>query len=348
MPLLPNFLEKTVLHSLNQGPAPMLDALGGLGFRVVVAALELDIFEVLKDRDLSAGEIADRSGTDPRGISQLLNVLEAFYYLERLGETYSLTAMTRKWLLKGSPHNIAGALIYFNLSLEQRLTGLTECLKTGRAPVMAWEWMDSHPGAWEIYQGLMLAVARMAGDEITAKTKLPAGAGRLLDVGGGHGLYSVKYCRRNPGLAAVILDWPEGLAAAEKVLAEEGMQDRVSLRQGDIWTDDLGREFDVALLFNIIHMYLPDKNKELLTRVGAALNPGGQVIILDQMAVPASSPVTKATAALLGMVLYFEVGGQTYPPDQVSGWLLETGYTNPRRFFLRNSPGLALVMADRI
>jgi 2-polyprenyl-3-methyl-5-hydroxy-6-metoxy-1,4-benzoquinol methylase len=347
MPVLPTSFEKLVLHRFNQGPVPMLDILGGLAFRAVCTALEMDIFEILKQEPLTAAEIADQANADTRGISQLLHVLEALFYLERQGDRFFNTAMTQKWMLQDSPSSVAGSFEYFKVLLEQRLPRMKECLELGHPPIIAWDWFDSHPGSWEAYQDLMVAVARMAGDEITAKTPLPAGAKRLLDVGGGHGLYSVKYCRRTRGLSATIFDWPQGLAAAKKVIAEENMLDRITLREGDIWTDDFGQGFDVVLLFNIIHMCLPEKNKELFTKVKSALNPGGMVVILDQMAIPTSSPTAKATASLLGMVLFFEVGGQTYPPGDVAGWLTQTGFHNTRQVFLRKSPGIALVMGTK-
>jgi hypothetical protein len=104
----------------------------------------------------------------------------------------------------------------------------------------------------------------------------------------------------------------------------------------------------VALLFNIIHMYLPDKNIELIQKVGDALNPGGMIVIMDQMTTPASGPTAKATAGLSGLELFVEANGQTYPPQDIAGWVRQTGLTNPREILLRKSPGLALVVGTKV
>ncbi len=125
------------------------------------------------------------------------------------------------------------------------------------------------------------------------------------------------------------------------------MEKRISFREGDFWTDDLGSGYDVALLFNIIHMYRPDKNIELLKKVGGALNPGGVIVIMDQMATPASAPTAKAMAGLNGLNLFVHLNGQTYPPQDVAGWLRQAGLTNPREIFLRKSPGIALVVGTK-
>jgi hypothetical protein len=46
------------------------------------------------------------------------------------------------------------------------------------------------------------------------------------------------------------------------------MGDRVAVQEGDFWGDDLGAGYDVALLFTIIHAYLPEKNVKLLVAQG--------------------------------------------------------------------------------
>jgi hypothetical protein len=94
-------------------------------------------------------------------------------------------------------------------------------------------------------------------------------------------------------------------------------------------------------------MYLPDKNIELLQKVGGALNPGGVIVIMDQMATPASGPTAKAMAGLNGLNLFVEVNGQTYPPQDIAGWLRQAGLTNPREILLRKSPGFALVIGTK-
>jgi len=62
-----------------------------------------------------------------------------------------------------------------------------------------------------------------------------------MDVGGGHGLYSTKFCRSYPDLSATVFDLPQALEAARETIAAEKIGDRVSVKEGDFWIDDLGR-----------------------------------------------------------------------------------------------------------
>src|SRR3546814_18191010 len=68
---------------------------------------------------------------------------------------------------------------------------------------------------------------------------------------------------------------------------------RISDWSSDVCSSDLGQDYDVALLFNIIHGIQPDKNSELLTKVARALVPGGLIVILDQLADPISGPTAR-------------------------------------------------------
>ena len=83
------------------------------------------------------------------------------------------------------------------------------------------KWLEQRPGGWERYQEGMIALSRPLVDEAIAKVKLPPNARRLLDVGGGHGLYSIKFCYRYPELEATIFDLPLATETTRKNIAAE-------------------------------------------------------------------------------------------------------------------------------
>jgi hypothetical protein len=110
---------------------------------------------------------------------------------------------------------------------------------------------------------------------------------------------------------------------------------------------NLGNGYDVALLFNIIHGNLPTRNTELLQKVASALNPGGVVVILDQLTGKVFGETSRAFAALMGLNLFNLAGGQTYGFEEIAGWLTSAGFTNPRRLRLLRSPGNSLVLGTK-
>ena len=341
MPLRPSWFERLVLFRSNQAPAVMLDYLGAQAFQVVVAAHRLGIFEALADGPLSAAEVAKGIWADERGTALALEALETLGYVEKRAAGYVTTAMAARWL-----PTLGGGLGFFE-TLVERSRDLEDCIRRGGPATSARDWLDRRPGAWRQFQEGMIAMALMAGDEVAQKVRLPPTACRLLDVGGGHGLYGIKLCRRHPRLRATVFDLPQALDVARETIAAERMGERVSVQAGDFWKDDLGRDYDAALLFNIVHGSLPVANVELLRKVAASLRPGGLVVILDQMKGRLFGATSRAVAALNGLILFNFAGGQTYAYEEIAGWLRSAGFASPHRIELLRLPGSSLVMATR-
>ena len=346
MPIVPNFIERLILLRLNQGPGLMLDFLGAQAFRAVCVAVKLGVFETLSGGPLTVTETSRQIKADELGTTLLLEALEALGYVRKKDGHYVNTPMTAKWLLRNSPTSLAGGIPFFE-NLVERLGYLDESIRRGKPRTTLREWLDQHPDRWRDAQAGWLALASTNADEIVAKVKLPPTARSLLDVGGGHGLYSIKFCHKYPKLSATIFDLPQALEAARETIATEKMGDRVSVKEGDFSIDDIGSGYDVALLFNIIHGCLPDKNTELLHKVAGALNPGGLIIILDQIAGRVSGPAARALARLTGLTLFNEAGGQTYAFDEIARWLTKVGFTNPCRINLPKTPGFGLVLGTK-
>lgn len=251
----------------------MLDFLGAQAFCVVCVAVELGFIEVLSSGPLTAAEIAHELKASERGTTLLLDALEALGYVNKAAGRYGNTPMTAKWLLRHSPTSLAIGIPSFESMVFDCREHLDESIRRGKPALYGSEWLDQHPGGYRVYEEGMIAIARMAADEVVARVKLPPTARRLLDVGGGHGLYSIKFCHQYSDLLATVFDLPQAASVAREMITAERMGDRVAVQEDDFWSDDLGAGYDVALLFTIIHAYLPEKNVELLRKVSGALQP---------------------------------------------------------------------------
>lgn len=338
MAIIPNFVERLVFK-FNVAPSFMLDYLGAQAFRANTVAFKLGIFTELSEGPRTAQDLARRLGVDERGITLLLDTLEALGSVKKNGiRTYAITPAIGKWLPIFSPHSVR----FFERVVFDWWDHLDESIRRGESAMPP---MDGE--AVRDLQAGMIALAKMAGDEIAARVKPPAGARRLVDLGGGHGLYSIKLCQRYQGLSATIIDAPGPLEAARQMIAAENVADRVSLLEADILTDDIGAGYDMALLFNVVHYYLPDRNKELLAKVARGLNPNGLLVVMDQMPGRVFGPTVKALFRLQALHLFNAVSGQTYTAHEISQWMTLVGLTRPRRFALRTALGHAVVTATK-
>jgi predicted O-methyltransferase YrrM len=160
--------------------------------------------------------------------------------------------------------------------------------------------------------------------QTTAEALDLSGARRLLDLGGGPGIYALEFARRYPALQATVFDLEDTVRVARENIRRAGLQDRVSVVAGDAFADDLGGPYDLIFVSNLVHIYSAQENLRLVGRCAAALAPGGRLCIKDFILdADGTSPPGGALFAV-NMLVSTE-GGDCYPLDQVKGWLEAAG-----------------------
>src|ERR1700721_2556864 len=70
---------------------------------------------------------------------------------------------------------------------------------------------------WNVYERGQRSHAALMAKEVAWRLPVSRKATALLDVGGGHGLYSIELCRRHPRLYATILDLPGAFPTASSL-----------------------------------------------------------------------------------------------------------------------------------
>ncbi|MCW4033766.1 MAG: acetylserotonin O-methyltransferase [Candidatus Bathyarchaeota archaeon] len=97
---------------------------------------------------------------------------------------------------------------------------------------------------------------------------------RLLDVGGGHGLYSIAFTAINPELEAFVFDRPTITPTTCKYI-DDYTADRVHVISGDFYTDRIGECYDA--IFSSFNQSCSDP--ELIPKLVDALNPTGDLVL---------------------------------------------------------------------
>lgn len=346
MPIQPNFLERMLFYNFNAGPAPVLDIWSGIALRVVVAAMRLGVFEALADEPLKPEGLASKIAADPRGMHVLLPALAAIGYVREQNGEYVNTLMTTKWMLRRSG-NFGAGFEFWAVNLFELMDNLEDSFRTGQPPLNLYEWIENQPETSRSFQEWMMAIAAFAGDEILKHVPIPNGARRLLDIGGGHARYAMAFCRRYSKLSATVFDSPQALKAAEASLTATGMAGRVTLQTGNFLTDELGAGYDVALLFNIVHGFSDEQNRALVNKVVKALNPGGLLVIIEQLAGRAQTPTANAIKELFSVSYFHVLGGHIWDYEAVKGWLVAARCANVRRIDSPLLPGTSIIFGTR-
>lgn len=347
MPLTPNAIERLMLTRLNFAPALLLDYFSTLGFRAAIVGVRLGVFDALEEGPRTAAEVAAQLESDPRGTESLLEALTSLNYVRRRGNRYANRPTASRWLTKRGDPEFVEATKFLEIAAFDLWGDLEEAVRSGRPSRAFYPWLEAEPQRSATFQTWTRWTARDLATEVARRVPLSGGARRLIDVGGGHGRYAAAYCRASAGLTAVVFDLPAALRSAEDLLDESDLTGRIQLQPGDFLTDELGDDFDIALVMNVVHGLSEDENRRLMKRVSAALKPGGRIVLLEQFAGRAPGPAVTAINRLLDLTYHLLLKGRTYRFAEAAGWLSDAGFATPKRINLRSAPGASLAVATK-
>lgn len=302
--------------------------------RVILTALELDLFSATEENS-TAAEVAVRLDTDPRATEMLLNGLAAMGLLVKRGHWFRNTAVAARYFSSASPNSARMALLHI-ASLWKTWSTLTEAVRAGTAVA------DATGGRGDGWVNTFIAAMHRNAAERAAAVVGAVGSvtGRMLDLGGGSGAYSIAFAKSNPELQADILDLPQVEPIAQGHIREAGLENRVRVRCGDMRSAPLDEGYRLVFASAICHMFSPEENRQLLRRCFAALAPQGRIVIQDFI-LDAQKTAPKSAALFALNMLVGTRAGSTYSESEYAAWLEEAGFRKIQHVTL---PGPATLM----
>ena len=262
-------------------PVPLMQiATGFWAFKTLAAAHELDLFTRLAGgAETTAQELAGELGIEQRPAEMLLTGCASLGLLERGQHGYRNTALSERFLVRGTPYYFGGLVTMFDRRLYPGWAKLTEAIRTNRPttwdPERERSMFEREDPAvletfWEAMHSLSGFTARTLGDAIDLDA-----ATRLLDVGGGSGAFAIELCRRYPSLNATVFDLPHVIDIAADRIADAELRDRIAVHGGDFFADALPPGHDVHVYSMIMHDWNQERDRLLLRKSFDALPSSG-------------------------------------------------------------------------
>lgn len=329
-------MPRDVLAMSPTDPTPIFEHFrGSYGSELLTAAVaHFDLFPRLDREPLGSAGLGRALELAERPVVVLTTALRAMGLLNRDEHgRFTLTELARTHLVPGAPFDVSG---YVGLAAES--PGVVEMvarLRTNRpagadAPDQgaAFIYRDGLESAMEhgdTARALTLALAGRARNVAPALVQAAplADARRLLDVGGGTGIYSLAYLQAHPHLRAVVWDRPEVLRVAAEFAEEAGVANRLELVPGDMFADPVPDGADAILLSNILHDWDVPACRALLGRLTPALPSGGRLLIHDvTLDDDLGGPLP---VALYSAALFTLTEGRAYSAGEFRNWLAEAG-----------------------
>jgi predicted O-methyltransferase YrrM len=234
-------------------------------FCILEAAVNIRLFDILS-MPKTLNELCDALGTDPDVTRNICTILTCLGLLDERGGLFKNTELSDCYLRSDSPlfldHIVKNVRDGFEIWKR-----LDESAKNG--PIVIPEetffgnFMQSH--ASEALCGELQRVVHIISTIPEFKN-----AKKLLDLGGGHGLYAIAFTKANPNLEAYVFDFPDVLEHTKRNI-KKFTADRVKVIPGNFFTDDIGAGYDM-----VFFSYNPGgKNPGLVPKIHSSLNDGG-------------------------------------------------------------------------
>lgn len=254
---------------------------------IAAAILEFQFFDYLQTHpSITLAEICEHFEWKRRPADVFLTLCRAsgFIVTDDAGRC-TLTTLAAEYLTSASPWFLGP--YYKPIADSPILRNFVTVLKTGKPA----NWQSKSDGAdWHEsmkdaafasdFTDLMNCRGIAFGQKLAeAISDEMVGRSRILDVGGGSGIYSSTMVSRYPDLQATVLEQPPVDGIARKEIERLGLTDRVNVMSGDMFKDAWPQEMDVILLSNLLHDWDVTEAAELARRASESLCTGGLLII---------------------------------------------------------------------
>ena len=297
--------------------------MGFIHSQILMTLVRLEVFDMLRTRPHTIGEIASQSKLEPDTAELLCRAAVAMDLFTQHGDRYGLSR--KGAVILGGPglrqliahHDIlyrdmGDPVAFFQRKTETELSQFwpyvfeTQAKSDGSAATQTQD-----------YSELMRASLHMVATD-TLEHAPRIAPKKWLDVGGGSGGFARRVAQHYPQTRVAVFDLPHTQSIEEPFVRFEG----------SFKSDPLPQNYDMISLIRILYDHTDDTVRNLLQKCYHALPDGGQILISEPM-LGAKSP-TRPGDVYFATYTFAMQTGKTRSPHQVTDILHEIGYNNIR------------------
>src|SRR6185437_14536248 len=140
------------------------------------------------------------------------------------------------------------------------------------------DYLHAHPQTGKLFDELMSWHTEPVAADMAAYDF--AGAGVVVDVGGGRGEVLAAVLNANPAMHGVLADHPRIAETAQRYLESSGVADRSRIVCGDIF-ESVPSGGSIYLLKSVLHGLADDRAERLLANCHRAMNDDAKLILVE-------------------------------------------------------------------
>jgi demethylspheroidene O-methyltransferase len=177
------------------------------------------------------------------------------------------------------------------------------------------------------YSALMAASQPLVAGQVLDRYRI-ARHRKLLDLGGGEGVFVAHALARAPQLHAVVFDLPSVAQSARQRFERLGLSERAQAIGGDFHRDALPSGCDIVSLIRVIYDHDDEPALNILRTARRALSVGGTLLMAEPMASTAGAE--PMGAAYFGMYLLAMGSGRSRSVTELTALLRAAGFDDVR------------------
>lgn len=272
---------------------------------------ELGIPNLLEDGPKTTAQLAAATGADPTNLYRLLRALVAMEVLDESAPgVFQATPLSHLLRPDESLYHLAmmsGTGWVWQVLEAAEGTGYS--VRSGNVAfdhvfgTDVWSYLGEHPQEAAHFNRAMSQTAGAADEPIalTLSAQYDLSHGTFVDVGGGIGNQLIALLRRNPGLRGVLFDRPDVIEQARAHVAQAGLQTRCELVAGDFFAA-VPAGGDYYFMRQIVKDWSDEQDARILHNCWRAMNPGGRVLVAEQVLAPGRADLLGKLTDLILMV----------------------------------------------
>ena len=254
--------------------------------RAIAVVVGLGIPDLLAGGPRAVDDLAQATETHAGALYRVLRLLAGMDLFEETAPRQFRLTPLGHGLRTDIPGSMgAMALMHLDSAKWRSWGDLLYSVQTGEMAfphvhsVEIFDYLRQHPDDANVFQQAMTANTARSGAAITQVYDF-SGVERIIDVGGGHGLFLATILQAYPALRGVLFDQPEVVAGASAILAAAGVADRCEIVGGDFFAE-IPQGGDIYLLRQIIHDWDDERATLILANCRRAMPSTGKVLVVE-------------------------------------------------------------------
>ncbi len=297
---------------------------------IIEAAISHGVFDTLHQSPQTAAQLAKKTRATERGLTAILNALVGLQLLARKGNRYMLTPESAAFLVSTNAPYYGEFFWHTTEQLIPKWLQLRQVVRTGK-PAMAVNSEKDGAKFFAKFVESLFPLSFPAASALGAHLRLSTANGpvNVLDIAAGSGVWGIALAKQSKHVRMTAVDWPLVLKTTQSMANRHGVGQRLAKLPGDLLKVNYGNGHHIATLGHILHSEGRERSRKLIKKVFKSLSPGGTIAIMEFVV---NDDRTGPPMGLLFAVnmLVNTKAGDTFSFKEISGWLREAGFRNPR------------------